>query len=157
MPTWAIIAIAGGALLLVGIIVVALAFRRPEAPPRQCMQCGRPMAPDWPQCMFCGWRPLPPAALVEFLSGPMAGQQLVLEMDVTTIGSIGGNTIVLADPAVSRKHAGIRRTGPGYELADLGSTNGVYVNGQRTARHDLRPGDVIRVGTSEMIFRVTGR
>jgi pSer/pThr/pTyr-binding forkhead associated (FHA) protein len=104
--------------------------------------------------MFCGWKVRPAVGTVQFLSGPMAGHSMVLDPQVTTIGSIDGNTIVLPDPAVSRKHAGIRCAGDLYELADLGSTNGVYVNGQRTAKQVLRPGDVIRVGTSEMVFRV---
>ena len=43
--------------------------------------------------------------------------------------------------------------GDGYELADLGSTNGVYVNGERVAKRKLQLGDVIRVGATEMIFK----
>jgi pSer/pThr/pTyr-binding forkhead associated (FHA) protein len=40
-----------------------------------------------------------------------------------------------------------------YELADLGSTNGIYVNGHRVPKKTLEEGDVIRVGNSELIFR----
>ena len=61
--------------------------------------------------------------------------------------------LVLADPAVSRKHAGIRKVESNYELADLGSTNGVYVNGEKVAKKKLALGDVIRVGTTEMVFK----
>jgi pSer/pThr/pTyr-binding forkhead associated (FHA) protein len=112
------------------------------------------MLPDWEKCLFCGWVPPVPAGLIEFILGPMVGQVVRLDGEVTTIGSVGGNTVVLADPAVSKKHVGIRRAQSGYELADLGSTNGVYVNGQRTAKKILAAGDIVRVGTSEMVFKV---
>lgn len=65
---------------------------------------------------------------------------------------MSGNTIVLADPGVSRKHAGIRRDEGAYELADFGSTNGVYVNGQRVPKKALAAGDVVRVGNTEAVF-----
>jgi pSer/pThr/pTyr-binding forkhead associated (FHA) protein len=55
---------------------------------------------------------------------------------------------------VARKHLGIRRDQSGYELADLGSVNGVTVNGQRMARRSLVSGDIIRIGASEMVFRM---
>ena len=77
-----------------------------------------------------------------------------LDRDVTTIGSVAGNTVLLTDTGVSRKHVGIKRVDGGYELADLGSTNGVYVNGEKVARRKLEIGDVIRVGTTEIVFRV---
>ena len=77
----------------------------------------------------------------------------MLGADVTTIGSVAGNTIVLSDPAVSRKHVGIRWTGQLFELADLGSTNGVYVNGHKMPKKDLASGDIVRVGNTEFVFR----
>jgi pSer/pThr/pTyr-binding forkhead associated (FHA) protein len=112
------------------------------------------MLPDWSRCLFCGWQPVPPVARLEFVIGPLAGQVVALADEITTIGSVPGNSVVLADPAVSRKHIGIRRVGERYELADLGSTNGVYVNGHRTAKKMLDPGDIMRVGNTEMVFRV---
>jgi len=77
-----------------------------------------------------------------------------VDRGVTTIGSTAGNTVLLTDTGVSRKHLGIKRLEGGYELADLGSTNGVYVNGEKVARRKLEVGDVIRVGTTEMVFRI---
>ena len=93
-------------------------------------------------------------AAAEFVGGPLAGQTVPLQEEVTTIGSVAGNTVVLSDPAVSRKHLGIRRVGGKYELADLGSTNGVYVNGHRMGKKMLVSGDIMRVGNTEMVFRV---
>jgi len=117
---------------------------------RHCGHCRRTMMPQWERCMFCGWAP---AARLEFILGPLAGHVVELRDDVTTVGSVAGNTIVLADPAVSRKHAGIRRIDGSYEVADLGSTNGIYVNGHRMPKKMLSAGDVIRVGNSELVFR----
>jgi len=155
MRPWVWFVVAGGVLLLVTLIILLIVARKkPETASRVCGGCQRVMLPDWDKCLFCGWVPPPPAGLIEFILGPMVGQVVRLDGEVTTIGSVGGNTVVLADPAVSKKHVGIRRASSGYELADLGSTNGVYVNGQRTAKKILAAGDIIRVGTSEMVFKV---
>jgi Inner membrane component of T3SS, cytoplasmic domain len=151
MSTGALIAvIVGTAVMVLGaLVVVAKNAGKPPAG-RMCGACQRMMLPAWQKCMFCGWAP---AARLEFILGPMAGQSTTLGEEVTTIGSVAGNTVVLADPAVSRKHAGIRRVDGQFELADLGSTNGIYVNGQKLPKKTLTPGDVVRVGNSEAVFR----
>jgi hypothetical protein len=133
--------------------VIAFAAKRAGGKPvgqKVCGGCNRVMLPVWTKCLFCGWAPV---ARLEFILGPMANQTLPLTEAVTTIGSVAGNTVVLADPAVSRKHAGIRRMESDYELADLGSTNGVYVNGHKVPKRTLEPGDVIRVGNTEAVFK----
>jgi hypothetical protein len=144
------------ALIVVGALVVLVAIAvaaQKNARPKQqklCGGCRRVMLPVWTKCLFCGWAPV---ARLEFILGPMANQTLPLSEEVTTIGSVAGNTVVLADPAVSRKHAGIRRIDSNYELADLGSTNGVYVNGHKVPKKTLEPGDIIRVGNTEAVFK----
>jgi len=152
MSTGALIGIiVGGAVVL--LVVLALVAKKANAPKNQkvCGGCRRVMLPVWTKCLFCGWAP---AARLEFILGPMANQTLNLSEEVTTIGSVAGNTVVLADPAVSRKHAGIRKLdGNTYELADLGSTNGIYVNGHKVPKKTLEPGDIIRVGNTEAIFK----
>lgn len=55
--------------------------------------------------------------------------------------------LVLDDPNVSRQHAAIERVGDAWVLADLGSTNGCYVDGQRVSRRPLADGDVIEITT----------
>lgn len=117
---------------------------------KTCGGCKRVMLPVWTKCLFCGWAPV---ARLEFIMGPLASQMLNLTEEVTTLGSVAGNTVVLADPAVSRKHAGIRRVDGGYELADLGSTNGVYVNGRKMPKKMLDQGDIIRIGNTEAVFK----
>ena len=153
MDTPAIVALVVLGVLLV--ILLAVVLRPRAAPPRRmCGGCRRAMMPDWARCMFCGWEGPRPVPRLEFVGGPLAGQTVPLQEEVTTLGSVAGNTVVLSDPAVSRKHMGIRRLGERFELADLGSTNGVYVNGHRMGKKLLDPGDVMRVGNTEMVFRV---
>lgn len=151
MSTGSLIAlIVVAALIILGVLV--LVAKNSAAPPAQkvCGGCRRVMLPVWTKCLFCGWSPV---AQLQFILGPMANQTLSLSEEVTTIGSVAGNTVVLADPAVSRKHAGIRKVNGAYELADLGSTNGVYVNGHKVPKKTLEPGDIIRVGNTEAVFR----
>lgn len=132
------------------LISVAKGGNKKAKNARICAQCNRTMLPAWDRCMFCGWQPI---ARLEFIHGPMAGQTVNLTEYVTTIGSVAGNNIVLADPAVSRKHAGIRKVEGNYELADFGATNGVYVNGHKVPKKNLSTGDVVRVGNSEAVFK----
>lgn len=65
--------------------------------------------------------------------------------------------IVLADPAVSRKHFQVRRNGDQVVLEDLGGPNGTKVNGDKRARHVLEPGDQIEIGMSVMEFQIDGQ
>ena len=151
MSTGALIAlIVVAALVILGLLVLVAKRNATATHQKVCGGCRRVMLPVWTKCLFCGWSPV---AKLQFILGPMANQTLALSEEVTTIGSVAGNTVVLADPAVSRKHAGIRKVNGSYELADLGSTNGVYVNGHKVPKKTLEPGDIIRVGNTEAVFR----
>ena len=86
--------------------------------------------------------------------GPLAGQEFYLVEDVTTIGSMDSNDIVLSDASVSKRHAGIKIDKMRYELADFGSTNGVLVNGRKISKQFLGDGDEIRIGSTEVIFHL---
>ena len=138
------------ALVILGVLVMVARKNATPVHQKTCGGCRRVMLPVWTKCLFCGWSPV---ARLQFILGPMANQTLSLSEEVTTIGSVAGNTVVLADPAVSRKHAGIRKVNGLYELADLGSTNGVYVNGHKVPKKTLAPGDIIRVGNTEAVFK----
>jgi hypothetical protein len=149
-PAWGVAA-AAVLLLGLGLFVLAASLRRPRE--RRCPACQRVLLAGWTRCRFCGAAVEVARAELEFVSGPLIGQSVGLEREITTIGSVAGNTVLLADTGVSKRHVGIRRVGATYELADLGSTNGVYVNGERVARRQLAVGDVIRVGSTEIVFR----
>jgi Protein of unknown function (DUF3662)/FHA domain len=74
-----------------------------------------------------------------------------------TLGRSREADIVLDDANVSRKHAEVRPSGGSWTVRDLGSTNGVKVNGRRldsTRPQSLKVGDVIELGTSRATFEL---
>ncbi|TNF26824.1 MAG: FHA domain-containing protein [Deltaproteobacteria bacterium] len=84
--------------------------------------------------------------------GAYAGSEFFLTEDVTTIGAIAGNGIVIQEAGVSKRHAGIKIEDMRFELADFGSTNGTYVNGNKITKQFLRDQDKIRIGECELKF-----
>jgi hypothetical protein len=78
-------------------------------------------------------------------------------IDRVAVGRSPGNDIALQwDTEVSRLHAELERLGDEWTAADDGlSRNGSFVNGQRiSGRHRLRDGDVLRVGRTQIAYRV---
>jgi ABC-type multidrug transport system ATPase subunit/pSer/pThr/pTyr-binding forkhead associated (FHA) protein len=70
-----------------------------------------------------------------------------LDAGPVTIGRVPGNTVVVDDLLVSRHHAAVRIVEPGRaEVTDLGSRNGVFVNGHPVGRAWLRPLDRLTIG-----------
>jgi pSer/pThr/pTyr-binding forkhead associated (FHA) protein len=63
------------------------------------------------------------------------------------------------DPGVSRRHVEIRvgPGGSGVSVADLGSTNGMLVNGNRVPHADLEDGATIKIGTTTMTVRLVAQ
>lgn len=151
---WWVFALVVVVVIAVGGVFLWLALRKTRRQEEPCKNCGRVLLPEWTHCMFCKAPRDMGAAALKFVAGPLAGRTLTLDEEVTTIGAAPENTILLSEGGVSRKHAGIRRLHGGYELADLGSTNGVYVNGEKVAKRMLVLGDVIRIGTTEIVFKV---
>src|SRR4029077_13040674 len=98
--------------------------------------------------------------------GPAADVALAQEIVTLTVGGkrregthrrvvIGRSKdcdVQLADPNASRRHAELRQEGSAYWLIDLDSTNGSSVNGHRTSRAKLDSGDVITIGSTELLF-----
>jgi hypothetical protein len=60
--------------------------------------------------------------------------------------------IQLSDTNVSRRHAELRQEGASYWMVDLGSTNGMEVNGKRVKRAKLRDGDTVTLGSTDVVF-----
>jgi DNA-binding response OmpR family regulator len=65
------------------------------------------------------------------LNGPDTGREYELRKEIITVGRANDSDIVLQDPYASRHHAQIRRIDSAYQVHDLGSKNGVYVDGKR--------------------------
>ncbi len=82
-------------------------------------------------------------------------RRYVLEGPRATIGRSKDADCVLRDPNVSRHHAELRRSPTGdWTIADLGSTNGIKVNGRRVGSTRLKSGDRVTVGTTTFLFDV---
>lgn len=83
-------------------------------------------------------------------SGLAAGQEIALEEDVLTLGRDPLSDIILDDPEVSRHHAKLVLRAGGYEIQDMGSTNGTFVDGKRLGGEPiaLKPGQVIMLGSN---------
>lgn len=79
-----------------------------------------------------------------------AGKRHRLSLRVTKIGRSRDCDVVVPDPNVSRVHAEVRHIGLDYFLVDMGSTNGIEVNGQSVKRHALADGDTVIMGTTEI-------
>ena len=81
------------------------------------------------------------------------GTKHTIDKDSVVIGRSRDCDIRLADPNVSRRHAEVRQEGTAYWILDLGSTNGLTVNGRRQQRARLENDDRITVGSTELVFR----
>lgn len=70
-----------------------------------------------------------------------------------TVGRQEGNDVVVDDPRISARHAVVVRDRNGnYEVRDLGSKAGTYINGVRQERRLLHPGDKLSFGPLKCIF-----
>lgn len=90
------------------------------------------------------------SALEPFLvqtSGRQTGQHIALKKTTMKLGRDATCEIVLDDPHISRVHGEITWVNDKLILKDLGSTNGIVVNGTKIKEHTLEEGDKILVGT----------
>jgi hypothetical protein len=83
------------------------------------------------------------------------GKRLLVAPRGAVIGRSRDCDVVLEDTGVSRQHAELRPSGSAWTIEDLGSTNGVRVNGLTIdGAHELRSGDRVEVGSTEMLFEI---
>jgi pSer/pThr/pTyr-binding forkhead associated (FHA) protein len=80
------------------------------------------------------------------------GDRLEVKRPRVVIGRSRDCDIQLADANVSRRHAELRQEGASFWIVDLGSTNGIEVNGKRVKRAKLRSGDTITLGSTDVTF-----
>jgi phosphoserine phosphatase RsbU/P len=74
---------------------------------------------------------------------------VLLDRQITTIGRLPDQDVVLRDQSVSRQHATIVRENNSYSLVDRNSSHGTFLNGIRVQRAPLNPGDVLQLGSLE--------
>nr|WP_281164091.1 FHA domain-containing protein [Demetria terragena] len=94
----------------------------------------------------------PGTALLIALRGPNAGARFLLDADEVSTGRHPDSDIFLDDVTVSRRHAIFRRTPSGFQVQDVGSLNGSYVNMQLVDSADLSTGDEVMVGKFRLVY-----
>jgi hypothetical protein len=80
-----------------------------------------------------------------------------LSRPVTRIGRGAEADLRIDDPGISREHAELRRSGGDVTIVDLGSTNGIVVNGRRVDQERLRDGAEVRLGSTTLTFHQGAR
>jgi len=95
-------------------------------------------------------------ARLKVVAGEQEGEEYMLNRELTRLGRALENDIVLIDIASSRRHLELKRHAQGFSLRDLGSANGVSINGQRVLDDELYDGDVIEVGETRLRFEMVG-
>ncbi|MCA1826213.1 MAG: FHA domain-containing protein [Myxococcales bacterium] len=93
----------------------------------------------------CGW--------MVALNGQHKGEDFRLRVGKNVIGTAADCDIVLSDKKLSRKHATIRYEGGEFQIADLDSSNGTFVNDEKVQKHDLIDNDIIKLGDIEFEFK----
>ncbi len=84
--------------------------------------------------------------------GPQPGERFHIDRARLTIGRDPESDIFLNDMTVSRAHAVLSKEGDVVTVRDAGSLNGTYVNGLYVETAPLRDGDVVQIGTFQMVY-----
>src|SRR6516162_5089338 len=92
------------------------------------------------------------------IAGPDLGRSFSLVDGQTLVLGRGQNTESrLKDPAISRVHCQVQVDGGKILLSDAGSSSGTQVNGKKlSASQELRPGDVISLGSTQVRYQLEG-
>jgi FHA domain-containing protein len=120
----------------------------PSAPPPGATMVYRPASPQTQAAS-----PVELGVQSEVVTLDANGKQHTVDRPSIVIGRSKDCDIRLTDPNVSRRHAEVRQEGAAYWILDLGSTNGLTVNGRRQQRAQLQNEDRITVGSTELVFR----
>ncbi len=140
-----------GGLVVMLLIVLVLFWRISRKP------AATPVAPTGKTAAVTTAAPQPVVISLEFVSEQDRSVSFTLDKPAHTIGRASDNDIVVFTPvlnadSVSQHHARLRRDQDGYVVRDLGSKNGLKVNGRHTLENLLQDGDRIHFGEAEAIF-----
>lgn len=139
----------------------------------QCPACGAEVGAETAECPSCGARLAEPTAAFEPVGaphpeteavspsegpvlvvrkGPQLGEQFFIDRARLTLGRDPASDVFLNDMTVSRMHAVIDCEADVVTITDAGSLNGTYVNGEVVESAVLENGDVVQIGTFQMVF-----
>ena len=92
--------------------------------------------------------------ILSIINGPDGGADFRFDRaTVATIGRGTGVSVALTDASVSRRHAQLEFKDGAWQVRDLGSFNGTFVNGRRVSEPaPLANGDALRIGSVECTF-----
>jgi Protein of unknown function (DUF3662)/Inner membrane component of T3SS, cytoplasmic domain len=99
-------------------------------------------------------RPLEPAPDRRQALLVAEGRRNVLRGERVLVGRSRECEVTVSDPNVSRRHIELRRGERSWTAVDLGSTNGMKVNGRRIGQAELNPGDRITIGVTDLTFEL---
>ena len=89
------------------------------------------------------------------IKGADQGKRFELKAKVVGLGRDNSNPIRLHDNEVSRRHAEVRKVDDTFQLVDLNSANGTFLNDASVQQVPLRSGDQLRLGQTVLIFQAT--
>jgi pSer/pThr/pTyr-binding forkhead associated (FHA) protein len=92
------------------------------------------------------------SALLVVKRGPNAGSRFLLDQPTTSAGRHPDSDIFLDDVTVSRRHAEFRSDGGDFQVVDVGSLNGTYVNREPVDSATLANGDEVQIGKFRLVF-----
>ena len=139
----------------------------------ECPSCGAEVGAETTVCPDCGASlseptasfapvevaPEAPAAapaaegpVLIVRKGPQPGERFFIDRGKLTIGRDPESDIFLNDITVSRTHAVVECEGDVVTVHDSGSLNGTYVNGELSDTVVLSSGDIVQIGTFQMLF-----
>ena len=94
----------------------------------------------------------PGTALLVVKRGPNAGSRFLLDQATTSAGRHPDSDIFLDDVTVSRRHAEFRLAESEFQVVDVGSLNGTYVNREPVDSAALSNGDEVQIGKFRLVF-----
>ena len=128
-----------------------------------CMNCGSGLQADWDMCPFCGTpvgqvssgpaAPQPVVGWIVAQNGNHRGEDFRIYDGKNILGTAADCDIVITDPFLSAKHCTIRHENGNFQVTDLDSMNGTFVNQKRCTKSDLIDNDTIRLGRTEFKFK----
>ncbi len=86
------------------------------------------------------------------ISGPLQGEEFIINKEAFTIGSGKQNDLSINDSTISKRHCEIKAEENGYSITDLDSTNGTFVQGLRISSAYLNPGSEFQLGKTHIVF-----